>query len=257
MRSHAELLTLGAICLLTACGTSSSEPVDAGHDGDRDANAPSTRLLVFTRTAGFRHDSISDGVGMLRHTSAAHDWVLDETEDPTVFNPANLSQYAAVVWLSTTGDVLDEAEQVAFEEYVRAGGAFVGIHAAADCEYDWPWYAELVGAYFDSHPSIQSATVRVEAQQHPIAAGLPDSWMRNDEWYNFRTNPRSDVSVILTVDESTYEGGTMGADHPIAWAHDVDAGRSFYIALGHTSESYTEPEFITLVDNALVWAISR
>jgi type 1 glutamine amidotransferase len=149
-----------------------------------------------------------------------------------------------VVWLSTTGDVLDTSQQQAFERYINAGGGYAGVHAAADTEYDWPWYGRLVGAYFKSHPQIQEATVQVTEHTHPSTNRLPDRWQRTDEWYNYRTNPRSRVTVLATLDESSYDAGpdAMG-DHPIAWCHAQGKGRSWYTGGGHTSESYTDPLF--------------
>src|SRR5690606_18918756 len=150
----------------------------------------------------------------------------------------------AVVFLSTTGDVLNDEQQAAFEAYIQDGGGYAGIHAASDTEYDWPWYGDLVGAYFDSHPAIQEATVEVEDHAHPSTAHLPQEWVRTDEWYNFQDNPRGDVHVLAALDEETYDGGGMGADHPIAWCHDYDGGRAWYTGGGHTSESFTDPEFV-------------
>jgi type 1 glutamine amidotransferase len=135
------------------------------------------------------------------------------------------------------------AKRAAFERYIRSGGGFVGVHSASDTEYQWPWYHRLVGAYFASHPAIQRATIRIENPSHQSMQGLPVTWERSDEWYNFRDNPRSAVRVLATLDESTYSGGMMGTDHPIAWCQSIDGGRSWYTAMGHTAESYAEPLF--------------
>src|SRR4051794_36334611 len=200
-------------------------------------------VLVFSRTAAFRHDSIDEGIAAIQQLGAANDFSVTATEDPTKFTAANLAQYEAVVFLSTTGDVLNAAQQTAFEQYIAAGHGFVGVHSAADTEYDWAWYGGLVGAYFNNHPAIQQATVNVVDANHPATAGLPQRWVRTDEWYNFRTNPRPNVHVLATLDESTYAGGAMGADHPIAWYHDYGGGRAFYTGMGHTAASYSEPLF--------------
>ena len=142
-------------------------------------------------------------------------------------------------------------QQAEIERYIRAGGGYVGVHSACDTEYDWPWYGQLVGAYFNHHPEIQTATVRSKIAAHPSTAGLPERWERTDEWYDFRTSPRGQVQVLLRLDEATYRGGGMGADHPIAWYHDVDGGRAWYTAGGHTAESYREPLF-----SSICWAAS-
>jgi type 1 glutamine amidotransferase len=202
------------------------------------------RIRVFTRTTGYRHDSIPDAILALRTLGAEHGFEVEQTEDPAVLTDAQLASYAAIVFLMTTGDVLDDGQQAAIEGYIRAGGGFVGVHSACDTEYDWPWYGQLVGAYFEQHPEIQPAIVQVEDGAHPSTAGLPERWQRTDEWYDVRRNPRGQVRVLLRLDESTYQGGGMGTDHPIAWCHEYDGGRSWYTALGHTPESYREPLFL-------------
>ncbi|GAA2695330.1 ThuA domain-containing protein [Streptomyces aculeolatus] len=212
-------------------------------------------VLVFSKTAGFRHDSIPDGIATIQQLGADNGFTVDTTEDAGAFTPGNLQQYDAVVFLSTTGDVLDDSQQRAFEDYVRAGGGYVGVHAAADTEYDWPFYGGLVGAYFDSHPQIQQATVKVEDHDHPATAHLGDEWVRTDEWYNYRTNPREQARVLATLDEGSYSGGNMGGDHPISWCQTYESGRSFYTGLGHTKESYAEPEFRTHLLGGIQYAV--
>lgn len=212
---------------------------------ERDVAEAPARVLVFTRTAGFRHDSIPDGVAAIRALGAQYGFGVDHSEDPSLFTDVRLALYRAVVFLSTSGHVLEADQQAAFERYIRNGGGFVGIHAASDTEYDWPWYGALVGAYFSAHPAVQTATLHVEDGTHPSTVALPDPWVRTDEWYGFRTNPRdAGVHVLLTLDETSYTGGAMGADHPIAWYHPHDGGRAWYTAGGHTSESFTEPLFV-------------
>jgi cytochrome c len=207
--------------------------------------APAPRVLVFTKTAGFRHSSIPTAVRAVRDLGARSGFSVDATEDAGLFTDANLGRYAAVVFLMTTGDVLNAGQQAAFERYVRRGGGFAGVHSAADTEYDWPWYGGLLGAYFRNHPQIQRGIVRVATDRHPSTAGLPRRWTRTDEWYNFARNPRGSVRVLATMDEASYApgDGAMGADHPIAWAHEYQGGRAWYTAGGHTEESYSEPLF--------------
>jgi type 1 glutamine amidotransferase len=204
------------------------------------AAATLTRVLVFSKTAAFRHDSIPAGITAIRNLGAQNGFAVDATEDASAFTTANLAQYQAVIWLSTTGDVLGATQQTAFESYVNGGGGYVGIHSAADTEYDWSWYGGCCGAYFSSHPAQQNANVIVEDRTSDSTAHLPATWRRYDEWYNYRTNPRGSVNVLMRLDESSYSGGTMGADHPITWWHDVGSGRAWYTGLGHTIESYSD-----------------
>ncbi|MDR7276816.1 ThuA domain-containing protein [Catenuloplanes atrovinosus] len=200
------------------------------------------RILVYSRTTGFRHDSIPAGVAALTALGRDHRFEVVATEDPAVLTPGELAGFAAVTFLSTSGTIsADPSARDALERYVRDGGGFAGIHAASTTEYDWPFFGELVGARFDRHPDVQPARLLVEDSAHPATAHLPAVWSRTDEWYDFRTNPRDRVRVLLRVDETSYTGGAMGADHPLAWCHDSLGGRSFYTALGHTAESYAEP----------------
>jgi type 1 glutamine amidotransferase len=225
-----------ALLILTMVAASLGIPTAAQADTPYD-------VLVFSRTAGFRHDSIAAGVQAVRELGAANGFSVTATEDPAVFTAAGLANYEATVFLNTTGDVLNAAQQTAFENWIRSGRGYAGIHAAADTEYDWPFYGELVGAWFASHPAIQPATVKVEDRAHPATAHLPQTWPRTDEWYDYRTNARSTAHVLATLDESTYSGGTMGADHPHSWCKPFQGGRSFYTGGGHTASAYGESAF--------------
>jgi len=205
--------------------------------------SPRFAVLVFTKTTGFRHDSIPHGIGAIKTLGADHGFTVDSTEDAARFTDAALARYRVVVFLSTTGEILDDGQKAAFERYIRSGGGFAGIHSASDTEYQWAWYGRLVGAYFASHPEIQRARILIEDPAHPSTRDLPAVWQRTDEWYNFRSNPRGAVHVLARLDEASYSGGKMGADHPIAWCQVIDGGRSWYTAMGHTVESYAEPLF--------------
>ncbi|WP_204046315.1 ThuA domain-containing protein, partial [Acrocarpospora phusangensis] len=207
---------------------------------------PAFKVLVFSKTTGFRHDSIPDGVAAIQKLGTENNFAVDATEDSAAFTDANLAQYDAVIFVSTTGDPVSTAEQkAAFQRYIQNGGGYAGVHAASDSGYNWAWYGQLVGAYFKSHPAIQQATVRVEDQAHPSTAHLPTSWVRTDEWYDYTTNPRANVHVLASMDDKSYTGATMGIDHPTVWCQDFDGGRSWYTGLGHTKASFVEPAFLT------------
>lgn len=236
---------LGA-ALLLGCVTGPAVPHSS--DGTK-------RILVFSKTAGFRHDSIPDGVAAVRDLGAAGGFTVDATEDAGAFTRSNLRRYDAVVFLSTTGDVLDSAQQKAFEGYIHHGGGYVGVHAAADTEYDWAFYGGLAGAYFQSHPAIQPATVDVEDRAHPATSALAPTWNRTDEWYNYRSNPRERAHVLASLDETSYTGGSMNGDHPIAWCQTYQGGRAFYTGAGHTKDSYTEPAFRAHLLGGIRWVI--
>ncbi|MGW4296026.1 ThuA domain-containing protein [Micromonospora chersina] len=214
-------------------------------------------VLVFSKTAGFRHDAIPAGIQAIRDLGAANNFTVTATEDAAQFTTANLARFEAVVFLNTTGDVLNATQQTAFEAYIGAGGGYVGVHAAADTEYDWPFYGNLVGAWFASHPAIQAANVKVEDRAHAATAHLPQTWNRTDEWYNYRTNARSTAHVLATLDESSYSGGSMGGDHPHAWCKAYAGGRSFYTGGGHTQASYAEAAFRAHLLGGIRYAAGR
>lgn len=216
-------------------------------------------VLVFSKTAAYRHESIPDGIRAIEELGKELGWTVSATEDAGVFSDFSLARFDAVVFLMTTGDVLDSDQQAAFERFMRSGKGYVGIHSASDTEYDWPFYGSLVGAYFRSHPEIQQATYRIEDREHPATRHLPLSWVRTDEHYSFRTNPRGKVQVLLSLDEGSYKAGkdAMG-DHPIVWCQELEGGgRSFYSALGHTKESYSDPLYRKLLASAIAWAAPR
>ncbi|MET8084720.1 ThuA domain-containing protein [Micromonospora sp. NPDC005237] len=237
-----------AVLAVIAC-TTPATPASA-------ADAPYD-VLVFSKTAGFRHDAIPVGIQTIRDLGAANNFTVTATEDAAAFTTANLAQYEAVVFLNTTGDVLNATQQTAFESYIGSGRGYVGVHAAADTEYDWPFYGNLVGAWFASHPAIQQANVKVEDRGNAATGHLPQTWTRTDEWYNYRTNARSTAHVLATLDESSYSGGGMGADHPHSWCKSYSGGRSFYTGGGHTQASYAEPAFRAHLLGGIRYAAGR
>lgn len=256
------MLALALIAGGTACGADEPAALDAdpsavpetdpgSADGTvppgtdvRVGTTPQRSIVVFTKAAGFRHDSIGPAAEVLRSRLTSSGAAVQVTEDAGVFDAGRLGSVDVVVFLSTTGDVLDDGQQAALESWVTGGGGWVGIHAALDAEYEWPFYESLAGAWFQSHPPVQAATVRVEQRGHPATAHLPTSWERTDEWYDLRRNPRPGVRVLATVDESTYDGGVTGTDHPIAWCDTIGRGNTFTTAMGHTTESWSEPAFV-------------
>ena len=232
----------------------------AGAQGGSHEKGKRFSALIFSKTAAFRHtECIPQGTVAIAQMAARHGFEVDATENAALFTDENLANYDAVIFLCTTGDVLNAGQQAAFERYIQAGGGYAGIHSASDTEYDWPWYGGLVGAYFRDHPGVagvnqqfQTATMNVEDRHTPATSKLGKTWTREEEWYNFRTNPRDAVHVLLSVDESTYDprgysvpGGSppMG-DHPISWCHEYDGGRSFYTALGHKGTYWEEPKLL-------------
>lgn len=211
------------------------------------------RILVFSKTKGYRHESIAAGKTALQKLGAENGFDVDTTENAAYFAEDSLKKYRAVVFLSTTGDVLDFPQQNAFKRYIQAGGGYVGIHAAADTEYDWWWYGDLVGAYFKSHPQQQKAKLIKQVTQ-TMDQQVPEPWERFDEWYNYKKISPA-INVLFKLDETSYQGGENGAGHPIVWYQEFDGGRSFYTGMGHTNESYAEPEFLQQLLMGIKFAI--
>jgi type 1 glutamine amidotransferase len=202
-----------------------------------------SRILLFGRTLGYRHDSIPDAIAALSLLATDDGHHVDTTEDADVFTSRGLASWDLVVWVSTSGEVLEDDQRRAFADWLRSGGAYAGIHSATACEYEWPEYERIAGAVFDGHPDVQEAIVRVTDPAHPSTAGLPAAWRHRDEWYNFRRRP-TERTVLLTVDEESYTGGTMGTGHPVAWHGPYGAGHTWYTALGHGRECYDDPVFL-------------
>lgn len=237
------VLLLTIICLMTnsLAATAKSKP----------------KVLVFYKTAGFHHNSIAVGKVAIQKLGAENKFDVDTTLDAEKFTPGNLKQYKAIVFLNTTGDVLNETQQEAFTNYIKAGGGFMGIHAATDCEYNWPWYGNLVGAYFGGHPAQQVATLNITDTKNAATKHLPNPWVRKDEWYNFKWMAEG-LHELITIDESSYDPGKKFAPmghHPMAWYHEYDGGRSFYTELGHTDESFADPLYLQHILGGIKYAI--
>ncbi|MEP6792961.1 MAG: ThuA domain-containing protein [Saprospiraceae bacterium] len=213
-------------------------------------------VLIFSKTNAFRHECIEPGTIALESYFKTHGVHSMHSEDSSMISNEKLQPFDAILFFQTTGNILDSIQQLALQKFIKSGKGFVGIHSAADTEYDWPWYVNMVGAQFADHPDIQSATLQKADTSHIACKQLPARWTRTDEWYNFK-QPPANVQVLLTIDESTYQGGTMGANHPMSWCHQYDGGRAFYTALGHTVESYKDTMFLEHVLQGVKWAAKK
>ena len=227
------------------------------------ARAEQFSVLLFSKTAGWHHESILAGVSAIRGLGQLHDFSVFWTEDASrVFKDEELKKYKAVIFLCTTGDVLNPEQQAVFERYIKAGGGFVGIHSATDTEYDWPWYTKMVGHMFHIHPAVQTATIKVEDRNFPGMDRFPKRFLATEEWYEFDA-ARSKLHYLLSVDEKTYkpyakwgpkEGKGMGNFHPLAWYQDYDGGRAFYTALGHIPATYGDASVLHHIYGGIYWA---
>jgi uncharacterized protein len=229
------------------------------------AHAEQFSVALFTKTASWHHESINEAVVAVRQLGQLHDFKVFWTEDPTrVFNDTELKKYKAVIFLSTTGDALNDEQQAAFERYIKAGGGFVGIHAAADTEYDWPWYTKMVGHMFKIHPAVQTATIKVEDYNFPGMDRFAKRFLWTEEWYEYDASRSKDLHYLLSVDEKTYKpevnwgargsGKGMGTFHPLAWYQSYDGGRAFYTGLGHLPATWSDTDFLHHVYGGIYWA---
>ncbi len=240
-------------------GMGENKPLDYSKARTARLNANSPRILVFSKTKGWKHTSIPFGIAAIQKLGNENGFLVDTTKNAAYFADDSLKKYRTVIFNNTTGNVLNGEQQAAFERYIQAGGGYVGIHAAADTEYDWPWYGKLMGAHFASHPhnsNIRKASVDVTDKTHIATKHLPDRWERTDEWYNYRSF-FSNIKVLANLDENTYEGGTNGANHPISWYHEYDGGRAFYTGSGHTDESFSEPMYLKHLLGGINYAIGE
>ncbi|WP_326769273.1 ThuA domain-containing protein [Streptomyces sp. NBC_01591] len=224
------------------------------------AHAAPFRVLVYSEVTNFRHDSIPAGIDAIKKLGAENGFEVEATDDSAVFNDTDLARFQAVVFNNTNstpekGDLLNAAERTALQKYIRAGGGWVGLHAASASERDWGWYEGLVGAIFDQHPAVQTGRVKVLDHVHPSTKGLPDLWERTEEWYNWRTNPTSKVHTLAQIKvRDGITGLDEGVDHPWSWCQNYDGGRSWFTAGGHASSAFQEEGFVQHLLGGIEWA---
>jgi len=220
------------------------------------------KALLFTKTDGFHHESIQEGVTAMRTLASRNNFIIDWQENASVFNDKELENYKVVIFLNTTGNVLNDEQQAAFEKFIKAGKGYVGIHSASDTEYEWPWYTKMVGMMFKIHPQQQTAYLKLEDGNFPGMERFPKKLLWTDEWYEFSERKADDLHILLSVDEKTYdpyvkwgtnEGKGMGF-HPIAWYHKYDGGRSFYTGLGHIPLTFSDNFFLDQLSGGIYWA---
>lgn len=228
------------------------------------SKAQQFKALLFTKTVGWHHESIHEGVKAIRWLGERNDFEVYWTENAgLVFTEEKLSDYDVVIFLNTTGDVLNDEQQSVFEKFIQSGKGFVGIHAASDTEYDWPWYNQLVGRMFHIHPKNQTALIRVTDSNFPGMQLMPKVRWWTDEWYEFGDDKADNLKTLITIDETTYNpnvqwgdkiGDGMGDVHPISWYHDHDGGRAFYTGMGHIPATFSDQIFLEHIYGGIFYA---
>lgn len=250
MKPILSSILLIVICLSGfSCSSSSSKSKDI-------QEKQTGGVLVFSKTDGFRHESIPEGINAFKKLGKQEGLSVTATEDAAYFANDSLQNYQAIIFLNTTGDVLNDGQQEALQMFVENEGGFMGVHSATDTEYEWPWYGHMIGAYFVSHPKIQEAELQVLNKNHPATAFLSDTWARTDEWYNFR-DIQDHINPLIMLDEKSYEGGENGENHPISWYHEYEGGRVFYTGGGHTKESYSDSLFTRHLLGGLEYVLGK
>ncbi len=260
-----SVMALGVMMMLLVCSSV--------------AWAQNAKVLIFSKNTVYKHQSIPAGIAAIQKLGAENKFDVDTTTDVSKFTKENLKQYATIIFMSPTspsnittprgaaGVVFkDSVNKEAFKDYIHNGGGFLGVHSATDFGYEWAWYGKLIGGYFLGHPrkNVQTATLNVLDKKNPATKGLPETWIRADEYYSFKpgSNP-ADLKVLIKLDESTLsyadneERLKMGASHPIAWYHDYDGGRAFYTALGHTDETFSDPLVLDHLRGALQYTMGK
>ncbi len=221
------------------------------------------RVLLFTKTDGFHHESIHEGVAAVRQLAARHTFSVDWHENASIFTDKGLEKYACIIFLNTTGNILNDEQQGAMERFIKAGKGHVGIHSATDTEYDWPWYNNLIGMMFKIHPLQQTAYLDIMNTDFPGMQRFPKRLLWTDEWYDFKEILAKDLNYLIKIDEKSYnpyakwgntESKGMGDFHPIAWYHNYDGGRAFYTGLGHIGLVYSDPLFLDHLYGGIYWA---
>ena len=253
---HFEFFVLAAAFLAGACGSAQTPAGPSPTPGGANTTTPRIRVLMLTATAGFRHDSIATAISTLRSLAASTgEFTVTATEDLSALSPASLAAHDVVIFALTSGELpLSPEQKSGLLEFVNGGHGFIGVHSATDTLYEWPDYGRLVGAYFREHPWTQSAVVVVEDRSHPSTASLGAQFSIREEFYTFRDNPRPLVQVLLRLDPASV--GASG-DYPLAWSQTVGAGRAYYNALGHFSETWTDQRFQQQIVGAIRWAAAR
>ncbi|WP_026464233.1 ThuA domain-containing protein [Adhaeribacter aquaticus] len=222
------------------------------------------KVLLVTTTKGWHHESLHSGVLAVQQLGVRNFFDVVLLEDPNGFTDKFLQQFQAVIFLNTSGDILDNNQQKVMEKFIQSGKGFVGIHSASDTEYDWDWYTKLVGRMFHIHPAVQTAKMKVLDPKFPGLQDFTNDKLWTEEVYEFGPEKISGLNYILGVDESTYnpkadwgprgKGEGMGKLHPLAWYHNYDGGRAFYTALGHLPTNFHDPAFLNHLYAGILWA---
>ena len=208
-------------------------------------------VLVITETKGWVHDSIESGLKLIQNIGNKNNFNVYHSDNSSVITYKNLKEIKTIIFLNTTEEILTDVEQKVMESFIKSGKGFVGVHAAADTEYNWQWYGKLVGAYYRNHPEVMNG--KILTINHKITNHLDSEWEIEDEWYNF-DYVNYDINILLHLDEDSYIGGEHPDYHPITWYHEYDGGRSFYTGLGHTKEVYDDERFIKLLEKGILYA---
>ena len=229
-------------------------------------------VLVVSQTKGFEHDSISAAMAAV-YTMGKESglWDTEMRTDTELLtkkdlgrNSKNLNYFDVLVFASTTGELdMDASQKADMLSFIKEDGkGFVGIHAALDTNYKWPEYGEMIGGWFDEHPWMTfNAPIINEEQDFPAVRHLPKNFVKYDEIYQPKAWSRSNVNVLLSLDSSRLDYANnprihrADRDFPVAWTKMYGKGRVFYSTLGHTTESWEDPDVRKMYFEAIKWTL--
>jgi type 1 glutamine amidotransferase len=257
-RVAARLVFSAALAVLVVCCRGSGTPTFPAPPGT------SKQLIVVTHTTGFRHASIATAETVLsRLADESRAFTItfcrNESDVARLLTASGLANTHGVFFANTTGN-LGIADLPGFLTWIRGGHAFLGAHSASDTYHDAPEYLAMLGAEFETHGNETTADIRIEDPAHPAGAPLPNPFTVFDEIYEFRTNPRGHVNVLLSLDRHPNDGHAAAGqpgDFPLEWHHTYGTGRVFYTALGHRDDVWNDRRFQQHLIGAIRWALGE
>lgn len=228
--------------------------------------AAAFQILHFTKTNGFDHNTREQSAAMFEAIGRAENFTVTNSANAAIFNDLEeLLNFQVIVFSNTSGNnLLNDSQQANLEAYMAAGGSFLGIHAATDTyrNRSWPFYNQLVGGIVQSNPNHTNRNyegIMDVVGNHPSTANLPNPWEKVEEYYYWELNGgQLDPEIIPTLRVRDTGPESYDAARPISWYKEfTGGGRSYYTALGHDRNNYTEPDndFRQLISDALCWCV--
>lgn len=237
-----------------ATATDAGSPDDAGLD---QASRPPTavKVLMIGGTTGDHLPMTTRGVPVIRQMAMTENFTVDYSTDVTLINDTNLAKYQVFLQMNLYPFDLNAQEQASLQKFVEQGKGWFGVHAAGCAQPNWAWFKNFLGGVtWVSHANFRSGTLIFEDRAHPATKNMPASTVISDEWYQFSASPRPNVHVLAKADEHTYSPYDPNGDHPMMWTNPAYP-KMIYLSIGHDPADWANPTFVTLVHDALMWAM--